>query len=245
MAFSDFDDKTWPKLLEELLNRKNFNFQRQHQNKSLAGPDWDSCQEHEFQLRKEAFRLTREEGLSIAAALWQAYRSPQHRMEHWITFLTVANAKSEKEGKSKSEDAQKEIAKLRKENAQLRSQWSRTPKNHLAQQIGTAQSSGNSGSKGQGGKGGKQSSKGRGRGKGAPQTHTAKGFRTFNSIQKANGRLHFHAKDRGQPGVCYKFQKGLCQDATSCGREHCCVGCGQPGVQYDNCGCLESVVPKH
>ena len=29
--FSDFDDKTWPKLLEELLNRKNFNFQRQLQ----------------------------------------------------------------------------------------------------------------------------------------------------------------------------------------------------------------------
>ena len=75
---------------------------------------------------------------------------------------------------------------------------------------GTAKwlSSGNNGFKGHGRKGGKQSSKGRGRGKGAPQTDTASGSRTFNSIQKANGRPHFHAKDRGQPAVCCRFQKG-------------------------------------
>ena len=49
-----------------------------------------TCLEYEFQLRKEACLLIREQSLPIQQALWAAYNDPQHRMKIWITFLTVA-----------------------------------------------------------------------------------------------------------------------------------------------------------
>ena len=55
------------------------------------------------QLRKEAFRLTREQGIGIQSALHTAPSDPQHRMEHWITFLTVANVRTERDNELKNE----------------------------------------------------------------------------------------------------------------------------------------------
>ena len=70
---ADLDEKTWNTFLEELLNRENFNFQRETEGSGeMAGPDWNHCLEYEFQLRKEALRLIREQGLSIQWALWAA-----------------------------------------------------------------------------------------------------------------------------------------------------------------------------
>ena len=43
-------------------------------------------------LCKEALRLTREEGQAIEKALWATYRDPHHRIEHWLTLLTIANS---------------------------------------------------------------------------------------------------------------------------------------------------------
>ena len=55
-------------------------------------PQWSHCLEYEFQVRKAAIQLTRSQGLQIQKALWSVYRNEQHRMEHWVTLLTIANA---------------------------------------------------------------------------------------------------------------------------------------------------------
>ena len=49
--------------------------------------------EYEFQFRREAKKLFREQGNSIQAALWATYRKQEHRMEHWVTLLTIANSR--------------------------------------------------------------------------------------------------------------------------------------------------------
>ena len=121
--YADLTKDTFPNFLEILLSKKNFMFRRELPDKTLAGPDWKDCLEYEFQLRKEAYRLTREQGVGIQSALHTALADPQHRMEHWITFLTVANARTERDN-----DLKNELAEVRKELAQLRNQRSRSPK---------------------------------------------------------------------------------------------------------------------
>ena len=44
------------------------------------------------ELRNEAILLTMEEGYSVKAALWTAYKSEHHRHEHWIVLNGVTNA---------------------------------------------------------------------------------------------------------------------------------------------------------
>ena len=44
---------------------------------------WDHCQDYEYQIRKETAQTRTEQ------ALWTAYHDQAHRMEHWITFLTI------------------------------------------------------------------------------------------------------------------------------------------------------------
>ena len=131
--YRDLDERTWPLLLEELLNRKNFAFQRQLENSEvMVGPDWNHCLEYEYQIRKEALRRTEEDGMAIGAALWATYNCPQHRMEHWITFLTVANARSEKERQTKNTALENKVSSLEKQLANLRNNRSRSPRKQLA-----------------------------------------------------------------------------------------------------------------
>ena len=111
-AFSDLGKDTWTDLLEELLNKDNFLFERQIEGGgTLVGPDWNACLECEFQIRKQACVLVREEGYGIQQALWAAYEDPQHRMKNWIQPLTVANAKQESSA-DKIEKLQKRILEL-------------------------------------------------------------------------------------------------------------------------------------
>ena len=57
-------------------------------------PKWSHCLECEFQVRKDAIKLTRSQGFPLGRALWTVYRNEQHRMEHWVTLITIANASS-------------------------------------------------------------------------------------------------------------------------------------------------------
>ena len=195
--YRDLDERTWPLLLEELLNRKNFAFQRQLENSEvMVGPDWNHCLEYEYQIRKEALRRTEEDGMAIGAALWATYNCPQHRMEHWITFLTVANARSEKERQTKNTALENKVSSLEKQLANLRNNRSRSPRKQLAITNKPRSENSTPGSKGRGGKG-------RGRGKGSgkgkslhhikgktPAPATPKGFKTFESIQKKARSRH-------------------------------------------------------
>ena len=92
--YADLTPLTWSDLLSELLSTRNFRLEREVGGVKLVVPQWSHCLEYEFQIRKEAISLTRSRGLSIQSALWSVYRNEHHRMEHWVTLLTIANAAS-------------------------------------------------------------------------------------------------------------------------------------------------------
>ena len=52
--------------------------------------------EYEFQLRREAMKLCREQGDTIQAASWAAYRNQEHRTKHWITLCSIDKLPSQK-----------------------------------------------------------------------------------------------------------------------------------------------------
>ena len=121
--FADLTDRTFSDILEELLSENMFMLQREVAGMPSVVPRWEHCLEYEFQLRKEAIRLTVEENFSIQAALWHAFEDQQHKLTHWVQLLTIANAQQ-----ACSSD---EVSKLRKEVADLRkmvSQRSRSPR---------------------------------------------------------------------------------------------------------------------
>ena len=85
--YADLDEKPWNNFLDKLLNRENFNFRREIEGAGgMVVPDWNHCLENEFHQRTRR---------PIRQALWAAHEDPQHRMEHWVTFLTVANSRSQ------------------------------------------------------------------------------------------------------------------------------------------------------
>ena len=93
-----------------------------------VGPDWNHGLEYEFQLHKDSLRRAKEDGLAIGAALWATYNCPQHRMAHWITFLTVATARTEKDKQVKSTALENKVSPL----ANLRNNPSWSPRKQLA-----------------------------------------------------------------------------------------------------------------
>ena len=50
------------------------------------------CGSYEFELRKEALRLCREDGFAIQAALWTALNNKEHRLQHFVQFTSIANS---------------------------------------------------------------------------------------------------------------------------------------------------------
>ena len=76
---------------------------------------WTHCLSFEIEFRWEAVKLTREKGLPKQAALWAAYHNGDHRVQHWVSLLTMANSSS---SSSSSEDASK-IATLARQVAEL------------------------------------------------------------------------------------------------------------------------------
>ena len=241
--FCDLDKDTWLDFLEELLSEDNSLFEREIEGRaSLKGPDWNACVEYEFQLRKEACRLIRDEGYGIQSALWTAYEDPQHRMRNWIQLLTEANAKTDARDQ--------EIQALNKrmldmERAQQRA--SKTARTYNGSSPSGIAPSGaidepSLGGKGKGKskntKGGKN---GKGKGNSKSKDSTATGAaqtarHCFENVIRKHGQAHFIEKAR-QNKVCFKFQKRGCTEPWSCGREHICVGCGALNIPYDTCLC--------
>ena len=120
-----------PRALQRSGRADVASFQRQLENSEvMVGPDWNHCFEYEFQHRKDALRRAEEEGLPIGAALWATYNCPQHHVEHWITFLTVANAEKDKQVKSIA--LENKVSSLEKQLASLRNNRSRSPRKQLA-----------------------------------------------------------------------------------------------------------------
>ena len=188
---------------------------------------------YEFELRKEAFRLCKEQAMGVQAALWTALRNPEHRMKHWLQLVAIPNAPSS----SSSSD----IQALKKRISDLEKARSRSPRKNSQMQPalpGPAQlalpapSGSSKGSKG--GKGGKnQRKRSKGTGSSAP--------RTFEYLMKLpvafreNFHERFHKKE-----ICFNFQKKTCTH-ENCKWAHICVGCGG-SKPYDECLCLSGKV---
>ena len=181
--------------------------------------------DYEFQLRREAMKLCREQGYSIQAALLAAYRNQERRMKHWFTLFSIASNRCD----TTSDKASREVEQLREQVAQL--QKSRSPRGAkgsrkssrgpLAQKDSAAQSSNQ-------GKGGRAKINKGGGGKGKSQ-HTAPSADLLNKV------LHKHNKTN--PGFCFPFQSGSCSKQN--GRQHHnCAGCDKVGVPYKDCLCL-------
>ena len=91
----DFDRCTFVDFLETLLEKKHFNLHKEVNGTLLLVPRWTNCVSYEFQIRKEASRLCREEGAGIkAASLWATLANTEHRMLHWLQLVSIANSRS-------------------------------------------------------------------------------------------------------------------------------------------------------
>ena len=122
--YVDLSKETFNDFLEELLSTDNFLMKRQIEGETWAATIWAHCMEYEFQLRREAMKLCREQGYSIQAALWAAYRNQEHRMKHWITLLSVANTRCD----ATSGKASREVEQLKEQVAQLQKATPRSPR---------------------------------------------------------------------------------------------------------------------
>ena len=171
-----------------------------------------------FFVRKDAVRLCMEEGFALKDALWHVLADKEHRMQHWILKLTIANARQDV---SRVQKLEQRLAALEKQKRR-----SRSPR-HQAQLALPAPQQQSALPAKRTGRNRKGSRKGKNR---------KSEFRPFFQILKIPS-----AKKQYQENVCWKFQSNLCKDAN-CTRKHVCVGCGKAGTQYDSCGCLETKI---
>ena len=201
---------------------------------------------YEFELRREAYKQCRETTIGISAAWWNAYRSQQHRMMHWLQLVSLANSSSSSSGSSA------QMAKMQKEITDLRNEVrnrSRTPtvfqrQNNRgraqaalpdSQQLALPASSTAAApaAKGQG--------KGRGNGKRRNKAGQKKdGVWSFQQVSNSPELRNFFTPKNVNQGVCFKFQSHRCKD-SNCPQLHCCIGCGG-SKPYDDCHCLQDRV---
>ena len=93
--FADFTETTFPKILDELLSEKNLLLDRNIASTKMIVPKWDHFLEHEYQVRRQGIKLCIRKGYSFQSAWWTVYRDVEHRMEHWVQLLTIANSSSD------------------------------------------------------------------------------------------------------------------------------------------------------
>ena len=90
--YADFDRNTFIDFLETLLDKDNFNFYKEVDGRPMISPSWSYCLSYEFELRKEAIRLCKEQSFGIQSALWTTLRNTEHRMKHWLQLVAIPNA---------------------------------------------------------------------------------------------------------------------------------------------------------
>ena len=121
-------------------------------------------------------------------------------MKHWITYLTVANSRSQS-----SKALMDEVALLRKEVVALRSQRSRSPRGQRSQKQPLALQD-KPATKGKGS--GKGRGKGKSNSKGAKSSaHDSKGAHLFDEFQQKHKNTLWHERANGNPGICFRLKE--------------------------------------
>ena len=111
--FQDLDRSTFPDFLDTLLDKDNFHFYKEVDGRPMISSCWSFYLSYEFESRKEAIRLCKEESYGIQAALWAALKNPEHRMKHWLKLVAIPNAPS-LSSSSELQSMKKRIADLEK-----------------------------------------------------------------------------------------------------------------------------------
>ena len=117
--YQDLNRCTFNDFLDTLLDRDNFNFYEEVEGRALFSSSWSFCLSYEFELRKEAFRLCKEQQFGIHAALRVTLRNTEHRMKHWLQLIAIPNAPSSSSGP--------ELQSFKKRVADLEKARSRSP----------------------------------------------------------------------------------------------------------------------
>ena len=121
------DRCTFNDFLDTLLDRDNFNFYKEVEGRALIFPSWSFCLSYGFELRKEAFRLCKEQQFGIQAAFWATLRNTEHRMKHWLQLIAIPNTPSLSSGS--------ELQSLKKRIADLEKARSRSPSRSTQKQA--------------------------------------------------------------------------------------------------------------
>ena len=194
---------------------KKILLEREVAGSKMIVPEWAQCLEYDFQLRKEALRLVREEGQSIEKAFWGAYHNPHHRIEHWLTLLTIANSGATKSSSSSSslnpadqrlQKMEQKVAELQRSLQRSRSPRMKTraiaaPQNQLALPAPHTP-------KGQGKRG--KGKNGKGKGKASKDGSQATSTKVDQILANLEYNRQFFHKTQNKKGICYIFQKGQC-----------------------------------
>ena len=226
--YRDFDRSTFIDFLEKLLDKQNFNLHKEVNGTLLLLPKWPDCLSYEYEIRKEALRLCREEGYGIKAALWNTIANQEHRMLPTPTREVVITQLSN----AKLADLQREVRG--RSRSPLRRAGNKRPKavpappQKLALTDAPNKKKHNSGRR-------NNKSTGKAQAKASTRSAPSKGFQ---ELMKAGDEIRkkFQATDNS---ICYGFQRRICDEGGKSERRHICIGCGG-SKPYDDCLCLDS-----
>ena len=129
--FQDLDRCTFSDFLDTHLDKDNFNFYKEVDGRPLITPCWTICLSYEFELRKEAIRLCKEQSYGIQAALWAALRIGEQRMKHWLHAVG-------RNPQFPTSSSNQEMQALKKWVSDLEKARSRSPRRNAQKQISIA-----------------------------------------------------------------------------------------------------------
>ena len=241
------DSNTFPRILKELLGKKNFALKKELEGQPLVAPPWSHCLSYEYELRREAHKRCREQSMGFNAAWWSACSDTEHRMLHWLQLVSLANSAPASPAtvyhKSCTERSRCTTPRKRcgpeSEQQEMGNTWKARKQEIAAHWAAAARSPQffvvNSRTKG------KPEEQGQGEGAEAsrPGRRPPAGkVWTLNHLLAGGDEVASMLFRNEGNGVCYRFQEGTCQ-LDPCTRSHVCIGCGGPRG-YNQCQCLQS-----
>ena len=179
---------------------------------------------YEFEVRKEAYHLCREEGSGIKDALWTTIENTAHRMIHWLQLVPIANSRPvggdsaalERKVNGLQREARGRSRSPRRKggNRQPKALSSSSQPRALAdapQHKNLLQ--------------GKDRVKNHKQKKGKSKGSGSSSSKDFNALMNAGKEIRNKFFANGD-SICYKYQRKMCTD-NKCGRRHICIGCGK------------------
>ena len=194
-------------------------------------------------IRKDAYKLCRLRALGIAEALNQVVTDKEHRTQHWVQLVAIANSSCASDATIDRLEKEVELLKStmqRSRSPRMRSRQRALPPSQQMLVLPAPSGSGSSaqpksrgahntrkakGARGKGNAGKKSESKGSGKG----------GILSLEQIMDMGPQKSFPLFVQGHKQICWKFQKGQCNDASVCQRKHNCIGCNTEGKPYNFC----------